>query len=56
VRRYCNAGELITAAIQSYGEDVRSRAFPADAESYHLPRETQSILSDALAPQAARQK
>jgi 3-methyl-2-oxobutanoate hydroxymethyltransferase len=47
VRRYCNAGELITSAIQAYGEDVRSRAFPADEESYHLPRELQHSLAPA---------
>jgi len=39
VRRYCNAGELITEAIHAYRDDVRSGTFPADAESYHLPRE-----------------
>ena len=44
VRRYCNAGELISEAIHSYRDDVRSHAFPADAHSYHLPRETQSHM------------
>jgi ketopantoate hydroxymethyltransferase len=39
VRRYCNAGELISQAIQSYCQEVRGGAFPSDAESYHLPRE-----------------
>jgi len=47
VRRYCNAGELITEAIHSYRDDVRSGAFPADAESYHLPREAKRALDDA---------
>ncbi len=55
VRRYCNAGELITNAIQAYGADVRSRAFPADVESYHLPREAQHAL-DAGEPVAAMRK
>ncbi len=40
VRRYVQAGEVISQAIHSYCEDVRSGAFPADAESYHLPRES----------------
>jgi 3-methyl-2-oxobutanoate hydroxymethyltransferase len=40
VRRYCQAGDVISQAIHSYSEDVRSGAFPADAESYHLPRES----------------
>jgi 3-methyl-2-oxobutanoate hydroxymethyltransferase len=56
VRRYCNAGELITSAIQSYGEDVRSRAFPADAECYHLPRAVQHALDSNEAAPATRQK
>lgn len=47
VRRYCNAGEMITAALHAYGDDVRNRAFPADAESYHLPREARAALDAA---------
>ena len=46
VRRYCNAGELISEAIHSYRDDVRSHAFPADAQSYHLPREIQTHLNE----------
>ena len=37
VRRYVNAGALFRSAIESYREDVEHRAFPSDAESYHLP-------------------
>jgi len=39
VRRFCNAGELISEAIRSYCDQVRGGGFPSDAESYHLPRE-----------------
>jgi 3-methyl-2-oxobutanoate hydroxymethyltransferase len=70
VRRYCNAGELITKAIHAYCDDVRGGAFPADAESYHLPREAQNETpnearseaqheaqpADAAAASALRQK
>jgi len=56
VRRYCNAGELITEAIHSYRDDVRSRAFPADAESYHLPREAKSAFAESSTAPATRQK
>lgn len=42
VRRYCNAGEQIASAIESYRDDVRQRSFPSDAESYHLPHEVQA--------------
>lgn len=47
VRRYCQAGELIAQAIESYCGDVRSGAFPGDAESYHVPRETARALGEA---------
>jgi 3-methyl-2-oxobutanoate hydroxymethyltransferase len=38
VRRYADASALFSEAIQHYASDVRDGAFPADAESYHLPR------------------
>ena len=61
VRRFCNAGELISEAIQSYRDEVRSHAFPEDAHSYHLPRETPGQvggddLGDAEAAPASGQK
>ena len=37
VRRYADAGAVIRAAIEEYRKDVEQRAFPSDAESYHLP-------------------
>jgi 3-methyl-2-oxobutanoate hydroxymethyltransferase len=45
VRQYADAGTLFTEAIAHYRDDVTTRNFPSDAESYHLPRE----LADALA-------
>jgi 3-methyl-2-oxobutanoate hydroxymethyltransferase len=36
VRRYADASSLFRSAIERYREDVEHRAFPADAESYHL--------------------
>ena len=35
VRRYANLGADAIAAMQAYAADVRSGAFPNDAESYH---------------------
>jgi 3-methyl-2-oxobutanoate hydroxymethyltransferase len=35
VRRYAEMGDDATAAIAAYAADVRSGAFPADAEVYH---------------------
>ncbi len=36
VRRYADASALFRTAIERYREDVEHRAFPSDAESYHL--------------------
>jgi len=35
VRRYAELGEVATAALSAFADDVRSGAFPADAEVYH---------------------
>jgi 3-methyl-2-oxobutanoate hydroxymethyltransferase len=40
VRRYGDAAALIREAVEHYREDVEHRAFPSDAESYHLPDAT----------------
>ena len=37
VRRYADASALFRTAIERYREEVEHRAFPSDAESYHLP-------------------
>jgi 3-methyl-2-oxobutanoate hydroxymethyltransferase len=34
-RQYAHVGEIISSAVRAYCEDVRSGAFPSDAESYH---------------------
>src|SRR6202789_2793524 len=39
VRRYADAAAFFGSALERYRTDVTSRTFPADAESYHLPRE-----------------
>jgi len=48
VRRYADAAALITDALQSFRADVISHQYPLDAESYHLPRETQAALETVL--------
>jgi len=37
VRRYADASSFFRSAIEHYREDVEHRAFPSNAESYHLP-------------------
>ncbi|HWZ12284.1 MAG TPA: 3-methyl-2-oxobutanoate hydroxymethyltransferase [Acidobacteriaceae bacterium] len=46
VRRYADVAEVISAAIKHYREDVQSRAFPAESESYHLPAEINEAIAD----------
>jgi 3-methyl-2-oxobutanoate hydroxymethyltransferase len=49
VRRYGDAATVMSQAIQNFRADVVSRQYPSDAESYHLPRETQVALETILA-------
>jgi len=48
VRRYGDAAALITDAVQAFRADVVSHQYPSDAESYHLPKETQAALETVL--------
>src|SRR5437667_955788 len=48
VRRYGDAAALITHAVQAFCAQVVSRQYPSDAESYHLPKETQAALETVL--------
>ncbi len=48
VRRYGDAAALITHSILAFKADVVSHQFPNDAESYHLPKETQAALETVL--------
>jgi len=45
VRQYAEIGRIATEAVAAFADDVRSGAFPNDAESYHGSAE----LGDALA-------
>jgi 3-methyl-2-oxobutanoate hydroxymethyltransferase len=44
VRRYADLGAVITDAVHAYRDDVVAGRYPSDSESYHLPRETQSVF------------
>jgi 3-methyl-2-oxobutanoate hydroxymethyltransferase len=48
VRRYGDASALIKDAVQAFREDVTSHQYPADSESYHLPKEKQQALETVL--------
>jgi 3-methyl-2-oxobutanoate hydroxymethyltransferase len=45
VRRYADAGELFRNAITAYRDDVVERRYPAEEESYHLPKSTKATLA-----------
>ena len=44
VRRYASLKADAVAAMAAYADDVRTGAFPSDAESYHLSDETARVL------------
>jgi 3-methyl-2-oxobutanoate hydroxymethyltransferase len=56
VRRYGDAAALITQAVLAFKADVISHRFPNDAESYHLPKETQAALETVLHRKHALQR
>src|ERR1700751_576738 len=48
VRRYGDGAALITNAVQAFRADVRSRQYPSDEESYHLPKDTRAGLDTVM--------
>jgi len=53
VRRYADAGALISGAVQAFRKDVEARAYPSEEESYHLPAETRAALETITARKRA---
>lgn len=45
VRRYGDVSAVIREAVERYRQDVESRSFPNDEESYHLPKKESSAAS-----------
>jgi 3-methyl-2-oxobutanoate hydroxymethyltransferase len=52
-RRYADANAFFTSALTQYRNDITNRAFPSDAESYHLPREVRAAFASRT-PQARK--
>jgi len=48
VRRYGDAAALITDAVKAFKDDVEAGRYPDEGESYHLPKETASVLEKLL--------
>src|SRR6266852_4778980 len=47
-RKYANVGEIISSAVLTYCQDVRSGNFPSDRESYHAGSSTKSDKGDPV--------
>jgi len=56
VRRYGDASALITQSVEAFKADVARKQFPSDAESYHLPKETQAALETVLQRKGAMRR
>lgn len=56
VRRYGDAADLIMSAVQAFRADVKSQQYPADEESYHLPKDAKSALETVLARKRAMRR
>ena len=56
VRRYADAAELFRNAITAYRDDVLERRYPAENESYHLPKEIRNAAAatPAMGPHLRR--
>ncbi len=48
VRQYGDAAALFTHAVEQFKTDVETHAYPNDAESYHLPKDTKVELEAIL--------
>ena len=50
VRQYANLADDAVIAIEAFFDDVESGAFPSDAETYHMPAESEEILRNLSNP------
>jgi 3-methyl-2-oxobutanoate hydroxymethyltransferase len=56
VRRYADAAAVISEAVHAFRADVQSHQYPSDAESYHLPKETQATLESLMTRKRAMRR
>ena len=50
VKQYAHLADDAVAALEEFFSDVESGAFPTDAETYHMPAESEAILRDLSNP------
>jgi 3-methyl-2-oxobutanoate hydroxymethyltransferase len=48
VRRFANADALLRDGLHRYRDAVAARAFPSDAESYHLPHQVEETFAHMI--------
>ncbi len=48
VRKYADIGLMIRGAVEAYKADVETKGYPADNESYHLPKDTQAAVQTII--------
>jgi hypothetical protein len=52
VRQYADVKTVIADALKRYADDVKTRQFPAEAESYHLPEGVAFSILEEEQPQS----
>lgn len=50
VRQYASLADDAVAALEAFFDDIDSGAFPSDAETYHMPPESEEILRNLASP------
>jgi 3-methyl-2-oxobutanoate hydroxymethyltransferase len=48
VKRYADLGDVITAALGRYAEEVRDGTFPEQQHTYAMPEEEAEAFDDAV--------
>ncbi len=56
VRRYADVGQVIANSVKTYRDDVKTRAYPDDAECYHLSKEMFTSLAAIVERKRSIQK
>jgi 3-methyl-2-oxobutanoate hydroxymethyltransferase len=50
VKQYAHLADDAVAALEEFFSDVESGIFPSDAETYHMPPESEEILRNLSNP------
>lgn len=53
VRQYTNLSDIAVEAMSAFFADIDSGAFPAEAETYHMPAESAEVLEALSRPQTS---